>query len=100
MAQSNDYSASVHIASAEMADGTDEYTEPLLPDLSAALLSRSSRSETRLSKIYHNLVSRPSVSIERADGQFTEQPSSFFKDKVKEKKRCVAVDRRSGSHCV
>lgn len=67
----------------------DEESEPLLPDLEVSLQSRLSGHESRLSRIYNTLVARPSVSIERVDGQLPEQPSSFFKEKVKEKKRCV-----------
>lgn len=72
-----------------MAVFAEEESEPLLPDAEMALQSRLSGQESRLSKIYHTLVARPSVSIERVDGQLPEQPSSFFKEKVKEKKRCV-----------
>lgn len=66
---------------------SQESTEPLLPGVSLPSDTRASYQESRLGKLYQTLLSRPSVSIERGDGHLPEKPSSFFKDKVKEKKR-------------
>eukprot|EP00892_Ulva_mutabilis_P010338 jgi/Ulvmu1/7677/UM038_0108.1 len=66
---------------------SEDSTEPLLPDIGLPLEPRPSYQDSRLGKIYQTLLSRPSIAIDRGDGHLPEKQSSFFKDKVKEKKR-------------